>query len=235
MSPKSLAGFLLPIGFCVPAPRPDPPIDIPLAITNVVQYEDVEAARTGLLALRHDLYQCASCDHSQTRAGSCPKCDADLARAREEAPVLTSVQVDPTAGIARLTLAKGHTLALSEVDHALAQTRIRIARERLELTAWSKLVLSGVGSEDDANAIEEELVDAGLFRSVDLTYDPAAKVAELIVKKTAKEPQSLARVASVVVTGGFRVADLVFTYPCAKCAQKGASPGCPGCWTAQGP
>lgn len=185
--------------------------------------ESTAGVEQALKDLRSESWACAACGYAQGSKGACPECEEALTK--QSSASLTHVAVKE--GAVSFGLAPGGSVTLSQLERALAPAKATVDRERVSITDWTILVVSG--APDKLSQAASLVGKADLFDRV-AERSGASKGEHWLVIERAGSPQAMADVKAGLKPLGLTVEDVRWAAPCSACAKQGLEhAGCPAC------
>jgi hypothetical protein len=192
--------------------------------------DNAAKAEAALVKLDRNGFRCTTCDYFAKAAGECPGCKTALVVDRA-GPLLKDVKIDATKNVVMFGIAGSHGARLSEIEAALTPISIEVDRKLLPITPFTKLTITGVDSEEAAQALEKALEDAKHYESIKTDVNLEHKMAILFVGSAKTHPTLDGITKTIEKAGSFKIAGISWTAVCSECAAKGMKhAGCLSCW-----
>jgi len=135
----------------------------------------------------------------------------------EEVRPVTEVAVELEAKTLAISFKSDLSLALSEVERALAGTGTLIDIKALALRRGDRLAVNGVRSPEAAKNLEKTLQNADLFQTVRVDYKEGENPATVMLgaPKEIEKPPMFVAIRTLIEQGdpAFKVTDVVWTGP----------------------
>lgn len=209
------------------SPHTRVPVSVPI---EGVTPENRTKLTSSVIALRHPVYRCPTCELQDRRSGPCEHCDVP----REEAEPTEAVDRAEVAVDRRfltVTMKPHHWGSLRELEGLVGEVGGRIRRAPFVLPHFSRILVSGLEDEKAAKRVRYALTDLKVLGSATAIPGPEAGTFWIIPKRF-KDDVTLGSIEEALakMRGTPTVADVQWAAYCPVCRKEATSEmGKPGC------
>jgi hypothetical protein len=169
--------------------------------------DNAAAIKTALSGITATAYVCDPCAVEQMKAGTCPKCSAQLQMAKK--PVFASVSPSPDDSSLNLSLIQRRPTRLSEIEAALKKSSVTIDYAKMPLVGRVTFIAKG-GTAEKLAATKKALADTAQFEEIQAALDPATAEMRFTTKAKASPAPTDALVAKTFEAQKVQLADILF-------------------------
>jgi hypothetical protein len=193
--------------------------------------DNLATVETTLSKLERSGWRCQTCDYFAKAEGECPGCNTALVEEKSLGPLLRDVKVDAAKHLAMFGVSTAQGIRLTELEAGLKGAGVEIDRTKLAIVPFSRLTIDGIDTEEAGKTLEKTLAAAKLYENIKIDVNTEHKQA-IVIAGPAKAAPTLGTIeAAIEKAGPFRVTEIAWAAPCAKCAEKGMKhAGCLSCW-----